>query len=88
MTIINSFVSLSFFLLFDFLMLTRNIIKKKTYGKFPDHANRNYYERDTEFEVLLNWEALFPGLDLNSGLDWTLDWTPIMAQFCTIEHSD
>ena len=21
------------------------------------------------------WEALFPGLDLDSGLDWTLDWT-------------
>ena len=20
-------------------------------------------------------EALFPGLDLDSGLDWTLDWT-------------
>ena len=26
----------------------------KTNHKFPDHANRNYYERDTEFEVLLN----------------------------------
>ena len=26
-------------------------------------------------------EALFPGLDLDSGLDWTLDWTQIMAQF-------
>ena len=25
----------------------------KTNHKFPDHANRNYYERDTEFEVLL-----------------------------------
>ena len=23
----------------------------KTNHKFPDHANRNYYERDTEFEV-------------------------------------
>ena len=21
-------------------------------------------------------EVLFPGLDLDSGLDWTLDWTP------------
>ena len=26
----------------------------KTNHKFPAHANRNYYERDTEFEVLLN----------------------------------
>ena len=26
----------------------------KTNHKFPDRANRNYYERDTEFEVLLN----------------------------------
>ena len=26
----------------------------KTNHKVPDHANRNYYERDTEFEVLLN----------------------------------
>ena len=26
----------------------------KTNHKFTDHANRNYYERDTEFEVLLN----------------------------------
>ena len=26
----------------------------KTNHKFPDHANRKYYERDTEFEVLLN----------------------------------
>ena len=24
---------------------------------------------------LIAWEVLFPGLDLDSGLDWTLDWT-------------
>ena len=27
----------------------------KTNHKFPAHANWNYYERDTEFEVLLNF---------------------------------
>ena len=25
--------------------------------------------------LCMSWEALFPGLDLDSGLDWTLDWT-------------
>ena len=25
--------------------------------------------------ILQKWEVLFPGLDLDSGLDWTLDWT-------------
>ena len=39
----------------------------KTNHKFPDHANRNYYERDTEFEVLLNslyvaWGVSYPGV--------------------------
>ena len=37
----------------------------KTNHKFPDHANRNYYERDTEFEVLLN--SLYHR-------DWKLRW--------------
>ena len=87
----------------------------KTNHKFPDHANRNYYERDTEFEVLLNslyytrkriplctemtatfdpsekgvWSRmhkLFPGLDLDSGLDWTLDWTHGLWLNSALEH--
>ena len=27
------------------------------------------------YSVVPNGEVLFPGLDLDSGLDWTLDWT-------------
>ena len=32
-------------------------------------------------------EALFPGLDLDSGLDWTLDWTHGLWLNSALEHS-
>ena len=32
-------------------------------------------------------EALFPGLDLDSGLDWTLDWTHGLWPNSALEHS-
>ena len=32
-------------------------------------------------------EALFPGLDLDSGLDWTLDWTHRLWLNSALEHS-
>ena len=32
------------------------------------------------------WEALFPGLDLDSGLDWTLDWTHGLWLNSALEH--
>ena len=28
-----------------------------------------------DYKPCLHGEVLFPGLDLDSGLDWTLDWT-------------
>ena len=37
-----------------------------------------YLERKIEQHIVklcMYGEALFPGLDLDSGLDWTLDWT-------------
>ena len=33
------------------------------------------YNRVVSYPRSTVWEALFPGLDLDSGLDWTLDWT-------------
>ena len=32
-------------------------------------------------------EVLFPGLDLDSGLDWTLDWTHGLWLNSALEHS-
>ena len=38
----------------------------------------------------LEREALFPGLDLDSGLNWTLDWTGLwtgLMDYGSIQHS-
>ena len=41
----------------------------------------------TQISILMTWEALFPGLDLDSGQDWTLDWTHGLWLNSALEHS-
>ena len=43
---------------------------------------------ETNFKWPATGEALFPGLDLDSGLDWTLDWTHRLWLNSALEHSD
>ena len=38
-------------------------------------------------DSIVGWEVLFPGLDLDSGLDWTLDWTHGLWLNSALEHS-
>ena len=42
---------------------------------FPIPVNSLIYGVATLASLAPPREALFPGLDLDSGLDWTLDWT-------------
>ena len=41
---------------------------------------------DSQTAVCIFREALFPGLDLDSGLDWTLDWTHGLWLNSALEH--